>query len=107
MLIPFDNLGRDYVRVYLVSQRRQWLLGRVERGARATLRVPAEALAPAEGWLRLAVVAGGAATQRALTEPGAALGPSLPLPSLAAQKWTYSAFGDDGQVTALPMAGLP
>ena len=101
--LPFDNLGHDYVRVYLVSARRQWMLGRVEQGQRTKLRVPAEALAPEEGWLRLAVLAGGLASQRVLAEPGVAFGATQPLPALLAQKWTYSAAASTGQLTALPM----
>ena len=32
--------ARDYVHVYLVGEKREWLLGRVEPGAIATLRIP-------------------------------------------------------------------
>ena len=102
-LLPFDNLGHDYVRVYLVSPRRQWMLGRVEQGQRTALRIPAEALSPDEGWLRLAVVPGGYASQRVLGDPRAALGATQPIETLLAQKWAYSGGLGGGHLTALLM----
>src|SRR5262252_6610877 len=38
--IRFDNDVRDYVHVYLIGDGRQWLLGRVEPGAVAILKIP-------------------------------------------------------------------
>src|SRR5512147_3197071 len=68
--IRFQNEARQYVHVYLVGQSRDWLLGRVESGARTDLRVPADAMADATWQMQLAVVAGGRVTMRAASQPG-------------------------------------
>src|SRR3982751_1392357 len=57
-VVHFDNDSRDYVQVYLVGIRRDWLLGRAAPGARATLRIPEEALSEDAGQMRIAVVVG-------------------------------------------------
>ena len=101
--VHFDNTGREYVHVYLVGARREWRLGRVEPGARTTLRIPVEALTDDAGSIQLAVVVGeritlGAAraSRRAITipQPGAAL---------LEQRWTYSQTPATGQLTSLPV----
>src|SRR5687768_8107496 len=59
LTIRFDNDAREYAHVYLVDGRQhQWLLGRVEPWSRATLRIPAAALAGSPGFVRLAVITG-------------------------------------------------
>jgi hypothetical protein len=40
--IRFDNDAREHVHVYLIGEKREWLLGRVEAGAIAMLRIPEE-----------------------------------------------------------------
>ena len=62
---PVRQPGAQHVHVYLVGEQREWLLGRVEPGAVATLRLPDASLASNPGFVRLAVLAGGQATQRA------------------------------------------
>ena len=57
-MLRFDNDSRDYVHVYLVGDRREWLLGRVAPAAHAMLRMPEEALTEETGRFRLAVLAG-------------------------------------------------
>jgi hypothetical protein len=99
--IRFDNEARQYVHVYLVGQQREWLLGRVEPGARATLRIPDEALLDGQFSVRLAVLAGTRATLRAASEPRAAVTISYPPEELLAQRWTFSQTLADGQATAL------
>src|SRR4051812_7695404 len=56
--IRFDNNARDYVHVYLVGERQEWLLGRVEPGAHATLRIPEAALTGNTESMRLSVLTG-------------------------------------------------
>src|SRR5207248_1121622 len=58
LTVRFDNEAQVHVYVYLVGEQREWLLGRVEPGARATLRLPAASLAETAGFVRLAVLAG-------------------------------------------------
>ena len=56
--VRFDNEAQTYVDVYLIGEQREWLLGRVEPGARATLRLPPAALTQTAGFVRLAALAG-------------------------------------------------
>jgi hypothetical protein len=101
--IRFDNDARDYVHVYLVGLKREWLLGRVEPGARAALRIPDEALAEDAGSMRLAVLAGTRVTQHAAGAARAALSLEQPAGTLLSQRWTFSQAVANGQLTPLPL----
>ena len=101
LTVHFDNGAREYVRVYLVGEQREWLLGRVEPGARATLRLPEAALAENAGTLRLAVLMGGRMTQRAASEAGVATSMAQPASELVAQRWTFSQLLATAQLTSL------
>jgi hypothetical protein len=95
--IRFENDGREYVHVYLVGQKREWALGRVEPGAVATLRLPEGSVTEETGFVRLAVVAGGATTLDARRDVRARLTMAQPTTVLAAQRWRFS----QGQLTGL------
>jgi len=99
MSIRFDNQARQYVHVYLVGESREWLLGRVEPGARATLRVPDGAMSDDAFRMQLAVLAGDRVTMRAALQPGASLTISQPAGQLLAQKWTFMQTLANGQAT--------
>ena len=88
--IRFDNLAREHVYVYLVGQRREWLLGRVEPGAVARLPLPAEALGEDPGFVQLAVLAGGGVSQRAARDPRARLTIAQPASAILARQWRFS-----------------
>ena len=103
LAIRFDNDARDYVHVYLVSDQRQWLLARVAPGARATLRIPEEALADAAGRMRLAVLTGERVTLWAPSEASAAITLAQPAAAFRSQRWTFSQALANGQLTALPL----
>ncbi|HKG93630.1 MAG TPA: hypothetical protein VKA84_17115 [Gemmatimonadaceae bacterium] len=103
LAIRFDNEAGDYVHVYLVGARRQWLLGRVEAGARATLRIPDQALYPSQGWMRLVVLAGGRASMRAVDEPRAAIAIAQPTAALLSQRWTFARSVATVRLTPLPL----
>jgi len=105
--IRFDNEGRQYVHVYLVGQNRDWLLGRVEPGARATLRIPAEAITDDTWQMQLAVVAGDRVTMRAAWKAGAQVTIAQPAGQLVAQKWTFTQTLANGQATASLMGKMP
>jgi hypothetical protein len=100
LAVRFDNEGREYVHVYLVGERREWLLGRVEPGARRMLRLPAEA-AGETGYVRLAVLAGEQATLSAVRSPRARLTIAQPAGVLVGQRWMFS----QGQLTPLQLPG--
>lgn len=99
--IRFDNIGRDYVRVYLVGETREWLLGRVEPGARATLRIPEDALASNTSTMRLAVVPGGGVTLRAAGGARVSLTMAQPASEILSQRWSYSQASTNGELTSL------
>ncbi|HKH92648.1 MAG TPA: hypothetical protein VKA54_12635 [Gemmatimonadaceae bacterium] len=97
----FDNEARENVHVYLVGEKREWLLGRVAPGARATLRIPDEALAENAGFMRIAVLAGQRATLRAAAESRAAVSIEQPTAAIVSQRWTFSKTLERGQLTPL------
>jgi hypothetical protein len=106
LAIRFDNEARQYVHVYLVGQEREWLLGRVEPGAHATLRIPAEALTDDTWSMRLAVLAGARVTMRVSTQPSASVTISQPTAQLVAQRWTFTQPMANGQATAQLMGRM-
>ena len=87
--LRFDNLARSYVHVYLVGEKREWLLGRVEPGAVATLRIPEGSLESNPGFVQLAVVAGGQLTLRAARDPRAQLTIAQPASSILSRQWRF------------------
>jgi hypothetical protein len=98
--IRFDNGGRERVLVYLVGEQREWLLGRVEPGARATLRLPRASLAGSPGLVRLAVLAGERLTLQAARDPRATVATTTiaqPVSTILSQRWTFA----QGQLTSL------
>lgn len=101
--IRFTNEGGDYVHVYLVGARREWLLGRVEAGARATLRLPEEALTEDQRWMRLAVLQGARATTRVVDDPRAAITVVQPAGIILSHRWSWSPRLGSGQITSLPI----
>ena len=101
IIVRFDNEARDYVHVYLVAARQEWLLGRVAPGARATLRIPEAALAEDAGLLSLAVIEGQRVTQRAAREVGAATTIAQLPAEMFSQRWTFSTLTATGQLTSV------
>jgi len=104
--IRFQNEARQYVHVYLVGMNRQWLLGRVEPGARATLRIPEEAMSNDTWQMQLAVVAGDRVTLQVASKPGAQVSIAQPTGQLLAQKWTFTQVLANGQATAALMGRM-
>ena len=101
--IRFVNEADTYVDVYLIGETRQWWLGRVAPGARATLHIRDEALTATSGYLRLAVLAGARLTVQAAREPRATLTIAQPGQSLLDQRWTFR----QSQVTSPELFGAP
>ena len=97
--IRFDNAAREYVHVYLIDERREWLLGRVEPGAVATLRIPEAPLAGSVGFMQLAVIPGERLTLRAALDPRAAFTIAQPAEAIVSEHWTFS----HGQLTQLQL----
>jgi hypothetical protein len=101
LAIRFDNQARDFVHVYLVGQRREWLLGRVAPGATAALRIPEGALTDETGFVQLAVVTGGRVTQQAARDARAQLTIAQPAAMLASQRWRIA----QGQLSSFALGG--
>jgi hypothetical protein len=97
LTIRFDNSGRERVDVYLIGAKREWMLGRVEPGAIASLRIPEEALAKGSMFVRLAVLAGEPLTLAAARNPRAKLTIAQPASAILSQRWSFS----QGELTSL------
>jgi hypothetical protein len=104
--IRFDNGARDYVHVYLVGEKREWWLGRVEIGARATLRIPEDALSET-GPMRLAVLEGQRRTPRVAGDARATTTLGQPIAAIVSQRWMVSQTAANDQLTSLPRDPLP
>ena len=90
LTVRFDNEAQVSVHVYLVSEQREWLLGGVAPGARATLRLPVAALEETVGFVRLVVLAGGPMAVVVARDPRATYTISQPASSILKQRWTFS-----------------
>ena len=88
--IRFDNEAQVYVDVYLIGDQREWALGRIEPGARATLRIPQAALTTTSGFVQLAVLAGAQRSVQAARDPRATFTIAQPAGMLLSQRWTFS-----------------
>jgi hypothetical protein len=99
--IRFDNEGREPVRVYLIGEKREWLLGRVEPGAIARLRLPDAAMTDDARRVQLAVLAGPQMTMRAARETRAMLSIAQPTSALTSQRWRFA----QGQLSPLGLRG--
>jgi hypothetical protein len=97
LTIRFDNTAGERVDIYLIGEKREWVLGRVEPGAIASLRIPEEALAEGSTFVRLAVLAGEPLTFAAARNPRARLTVAQPASAILSQQWTFS----HGELTSL------
>jgi len=97
--IAFDNDAREHVQVYLVSEFRQWYLGRVEPGARRTLRVPDEAIVTSPQRLQLAIMVGLPISPHVTGDPRAMFTIAQPASHLFSQDWSVA----QGQLISMPM----
>ena len=100
-VIHFENQAHDYVRVYLVGVRNQWLLGRLEAGQRSTLRIPEEALGDDSRAMWLAVVEGGRASGRVAADPRAVSTTPEHVSRIVSDRWTFTSTAATGQLTSL------
>jgi hypothetical protein len=95
--IRFDNTARERVDVYLIGAKREWVLGRVEPGAIASLRIPDEAFAKGSMYVRLAVIPDEPLTFAAARNPRARLTIAQPASAILSQRWSFS----QGQLTSI------
>jgi hypothetical protein len=90
LTIRFDNDGPDRLDVYLIGEKREWRLGRVEPGANARFPIPEGVLDDGSKFVRLAVLANEQLTLRAARDPRARLTIALPLSAILSQRWSFS-----------------
>ena len=96
--VRFENEASEHAHVYLIGATRQWLLGRVEPGAIASLAVPTEALDDESGFVRLAVITGERVTLQAGRHARAKLSVAQPPVAMLSQRWKLSR----GELTPVP-----
>ena len=101
--VQFDNASLDYVNVYLIGIRREWVLGRVAPGGRAALRIPADALGEDEGQLRLAVLPGDRAKQPLGAERRLVTALAWPAEEIVSQRWTFTQRPTYAELVPLPL----
>ena len=99
LTLRVDNQGRERIHVYLLGERRDWLLGPVEPGAIALLTVPARALTESRGNVRLAAIPGGHLTMQAGRDARAVVALGQPAGTLPGQRWVFA----QGQLTPLQL----
>lgn len=97
LTIRFDNLGVQRVDVYLIGAKREWLLGRVEPGGIASLRIPEGAFTDGSKFVRLAVLANEPVTFQVARNPRAKLTIALPPSAVMSQRWGFS----QGEITSV------
>jgi hypothetical protein len=97
--IVFENEAREHVHVYLVSDQRQWFLGRVEPGALTILRIPHESLDGSARRLQLAVLVGRPISPRVVLEPGAMFTIAQPASRFLMQDWRFA----QGELLSTPI----
>jgi hypothetical protein len=101
----FDNSAQTWVDVYLVSEVREWRLGRVGPGAKTDLRLPDDALSGEQSFMRLAVIVGGPWSMRAARDPRSIFTMAQPASELAAQRWSFvQQSGEPAQLLSIRAA---
>ena len=90
LAIRFDNDGREHVHVYLIGEKREWLLGRVEAGAVAMLPVPEASLSGNQSFVRLVVIAGEGVTLSAARHARGMPTLAQPVSAILSQDWRFS-----------------
>ena len=101
LAIRFDNGAREDVHVYRIRHQREWLLGRVEPGAVATLRLPKESVAEESGFVQLAVLTGDRVTLQAARNMRTRTTMLQPVSSILEQRWRFA----QGELLSLRLPG--
>lgn len=101
--ITFRNQGRDRIRVYLVSEKREWLIGRLEPLETAHLVLPEFGFVTASRAVSVAVVPGWFTHARPLRAPGATSSIDELTDNLPGEEWIFV----DGQIAGPLRAQVP
>ena len=87
--ITFRNSGRDRIQVYLVGERENWLLGRLEPLETARLRLPASWFVATGEAVVLAVLPGWSRSLAPRADRRATLSIAEPGGDLAGEEWIF------------------
>ena len=87
--ITFHNNGRDRIQVYLIGQKEDWLLGRLEPFQTTTLRLPESSLTDGEEAVVLAVLPGWSRTLAPRTDQRAARSIAERGSFLPGEEWVF------------------
>lgn len=87
--ITFHNQGRDRIQVYLVGEKEEWLIGRLEPLETARLALPQFGFVTASRAVSVAVVPGWFTNLQARHEPRAAFSIDECTENLPGQEWRF------------------
>ena len=87
--ITFHNQSRDRVQVYLIAEKTDWLLGRLESLETAHLRLPESSSAAGEGTVVLAVLPGWSRSLAPRGDRRATLSLKEFIDDLPGQEWIF------------------
>jgi hypothetical protein len=87
--ITFRNQSRDRIQVYLIGEREDWLLGRLESLESAEFRLPESAFRSTAQSIVLAVIPDWSRNLQPRRDPRATLSLKEPLMVLAGEEWIF------------------
>jgi hypothetical protein len=101
--IEVDNQSRDRIDVYVITQEREWHLGRLAPGAKARLAMRDRAETGAIGMIQLAIIASASRSLRPSRDARAIVSLKQPTTEVLGQRWVFA----EGRLTGLPPRGGP
>lgn len=87
--LTFRNESRERIYVYIIEEKEERLLGRLEQLETLRLRLPERSSGGAAAMVRIAVVVGAASRMQASRDGRAVLSIQLPMQSLAGQNMAF------------------
>ena len=87
--ITFRNQSRDRIQVYLIGEKEDWLLGRLESLESAEFRLPESAFRSTAQSIVLAVIPDWSRNLQPRRDPRATLSLKEPLVALAGEEWIF------------------
>lgn len=101
--IQVDNQSRDRIDIYVITETREWHLGRLAPGAKAWLSVRDPAETGGAGMIQLAVIAGASLSLKPSRDVRAIVTLKQPMSELLGQRLVFA----EGSLTELPSRGRP
>lgn len=101
--IQVDNQSRDRIDIYVITETREWHVGRLDPGAKAWLSVRDRAEIGGAGMIQLAVIADASLSQKPSRDARAIVTLKQPMSELLGQRFVFA----EGSLTELPSRGRP